>query len=210
MLLVLIRPAQRGEHRALRGCETRRGGQRFADERMDSVLLRRRAEGQHRAAYPDLIPVVQVDSTGHPPSVDERAVARQPVVIDRPHTGHILQRGMHPRDERVAIDDHVRADALPSVTTRSSSGQRRCCACAPGRIVRRVARRAGLAQKISPHTCGTRFITAALDAGVPLRDVQEAASHADPRTTMRYDGRRVSLDRHATYVVAAYLAGAAR
>jgi integrase/recombinase XerD len=36
------------------------------------------------------------------------------------------------------------------------------------------------------------FITAALDAGVPLRDVQEAASHADPRTTMRYDHARVS------------------
>ena len=34
------------------------------------------------------------------------------------------------------------------------------------------------------------FITAALDAGVPLRDVQEAASHADPRTTMRYDNSR--------------------
>ena len=48
------------------------------------------------------------------------------------------------------------------------------------------------------------------DAGVPLRDVQEAASHADPRTTMRYDRARASLDRHATYVVAAYLAGAAR
>jgi integrase/recombinase XerD len=45
---------------------------------------------------------------------------------------------------------------------------------------------------------------------VPLRDVQEAASHADPRTTMRYDRGRVSLDRHATYIVAAYLAGAAR
>jgi integrase/recombinase XerD len=54
------------------------------------------------------------------------------------------------------------------------------------------------------------FITAALDAGVPLRDVQEAASHADPRTTMRYDRGRVSLDRHATYVVSAFLAGAAR
>jgi hypothetical protein len=54
------------------------------------------------------------------------------------------------------------------------------------------------------------FITAALDAGVPLRDVQEAASHADPRTTMRYDRARGSLDRHATYIVAAYLAGAAR
>jgi site-specific recombinase XerD len=79
-----------------------------------------------------------------------------------------------------------------------------------GRIVRRVARRAGLAKKIGPHTLRHAFITAALDAGVPLRDVQEAASHADPRTTMRYDRARVSLDRHATYIVAAYIAGAAR
>ena len=37
------------------------------------------------------------------------------------------------------------------------------------------------------------FITAALDAGVPLRDVQEATSHADPRSTMRYDRARTSL-----------------
>jgi hypothetical protein len=43
---------------------------------------------------------------------------------------------------------------------------------------------------------------------MPLRDVQEAASHTDPRTTMRYDRARASLDRHATYVVVAYLAGA--
>jgi integrase/recombinase XerD len=43
-----------------------------------------------------------------------------------------------------------------------------------------------------------------------LRDVQEAASHADPRTTMRYDRARTSLDRHATYIVAAYVSGAAR
>ena len=79
-----------------------------------------------------------------------------------------------------------------------------------GRVVRRVARRAGLPKKIGPHTLRHAFITAALDAGVPLRDVQEAASHADPRTTMRYDRARVSLDRHATYIVAAYIAGAAR
>ena len=50
----------------------------------------------------------------------------------------------------------------------------------------------------------------ALDAGVPLRDVQEAVSHADLRTTMRYGRARISLDRHATYIVAAYLAGATR
>jgi integrase/recombinase XerD len=78
------------------------------------------------------------------------------------------------------------------------------------RIVRRAAGRAGITKPVGPHTLRHAFITAALDAGVPLRDVQEAASHADPRTTMRYDRARGSLDRHATYIVAAYLAGAAR
>jgi integrase/recombinase XerD len=78
------------------------------------------------------------------------------------------------------------------------------------RIVRRAACRAGITKPVGPHTLRHAFITAALYAGVPLRDVQEAASHADPRTTMRYDRARGSLDRHATYIVAAYLAGAAR
>jgi integrase len=78
------------------------------------------------------------------------------------------------------------------------------------RVVRRVARRARITKPVGPHTLRHAFITAALDAGVPLRDVQEAASHADPRTTMRYDRARGSLDRHATYIVAAYLSGAAR
>ncbi len=66
-----------------------------------------------------------------------------------------------------------------------------------GRTVRRIARRAGITKPVGPHTLRHAFITAALDAGVPLRDVQEAASHADPRTTMRYDRARTSLDRHS-------------
>ena len=48
------------------------------------------------------------------------------------------------------------------------------------------------------------FIAAALDAGAALRDVQEAARHADPRTTMRYDRARVLADRRATYTVATH------
>ena len=52
-----------------------------------------------------------------------------------------------------------------------------------GRIVRKTARRARIGKSVTPHTLRHAFITAALDAGVPLRDVQEAASHADPRTT---------------------------
>ena len=79
-----------------------------------------------------------------------------------------------------------------------------------GRLVRKVARCARIGKTVTPHTLRHAFITAALDAGVPLRDVQEAASHADPRTTIRYDRARGSLDRHATYIVAAYVAGAAR
>ena len=78
------------------------------------------------------------------------------------------------------------------------------------RVVHRLARRAGIDKKISPHSLRHSFITAALDAGVALRDVQEAASHADPRTTMRYDRARRSLDRHATYIVATFVAGASR
>jgi hypothetical protein len=38
-----------------------------------------------------------------------------------------------------------------------------------------------------------------------LRDVQIAARHADPRTTMRYDTRQ-NLDRHPNYILAAYMA----
>ena len=61
-----------------------------------------------------------------------------------------------------------------------------------------------------PFSMPATMLSTSFDAGVPLRDVQEAALHADPRTTMRYDRARASLDRHATYIVAAYVAGAAR
>jgi hypothetical protein len=43
-------------------------------------------------------------------------------------------------------------------------------------------------------------------AGADLRDVQIAAHHAGPRTTMRYDRARNNLDRHPNYILAAYMA----
>ncbi|MHB1800918.1 MAG: hypothetical protein ACYCU5_04510, partial [Actinomycetes bacterium] len=52
----------------------------------------------------------------------------------------------------------------------------------------------------------TCCVTTMLDAGVDLRDVQIAARHADPRTTMRYDCARENLDRHPNYILAAYMA----
>ena len=53
---------------------------------------------------------------------------------------------------------------------------------------------------------GHTFVTTTLDAGVSLRDVQIAARHADPRTTMRYDRARKNLDRHPNYILAVYMA----
>jgi site-specific recombinase XerD len=59
---------------------------------------------------------------------------------------------------------------------------------------------------LHPHMLRHTFVTTMLDAGVDLRDVQIAARHADPRTTMRYDRARNQLDRHPNYILAAYMA----
>jgi integrase len=74
-------------------------------------------------------------------------------------------------------------------------------------MVRRLAKRAALAGagELRPHSLRVAFITGAREAGVPLEDVQDAAGHADPRTTRRYDRGRHSLDRHASYAVTSWL-----
>jgi integrase/recombinase XerD len=72
------------------------------------------------------------------------------------------------------------------------------------RWVHSIGRQAGL-EHVHPHMLRAAFIMAALDAGVPLRDVQLAARHADPRTTTIYDHRRHNFDRHAAYAVVAFV-----
>ena len=121
--------------------------------------------------------------------------------------GKIVTIPLAPRTAR-AID--LAIGERPEGPIFLTPGGRRLDRHGAARIVRRVAGRAGISKTAGPHTIRHAFITAALDAGVPLRDVQEAASHADPRTTIRYDRARGSLDRHATYIVAAHVAGAAR
>ncbi|MGH9206485.1 MAG: tyrosine-type recombinase/integrase, partial [Acidimicrobiales bacterium] len=102
--------------------------------------------------------------------------------------GKVVTIPMAPRTAR-AVDLAI-GERLEGPIFVGSDG-RRLDRHAAGRIVRRVARRAGITKPVGPHTLRHAFMTAALDAGVPLRDVQEAASHADPRTTMRYDRARV-------------------
>jgi len=75
------------------------------------------------------------------------------------------------------------------------------------RMVARIAKAAGLLRHISPHSLRHAAITNALDAGVPLRDAQILARHADPRTTEHYDRARGNLDRHGVHLLTAYVAG---
>ena len=49
-------------------------------------------------------------------------------------------------------------------------------------------------------------MTLSLEAEASLRDVQDAAGHADPRTTRRYDRARHNLDKHPTYALAGLVA----
>lgn len=75
------------------------------------------------------------------------------------------------------------------------------------RMVQRIAKAAAIPRHISPHSLRHAAITNALDAGVPLRDAQILARHADPRTTEHYDRARGNLDRHGVHFLTAYVAG---
>lgn len=74
------------------------------------------------------------------------------------------------------------------------------------RIIRRVARAAGIEKRLSPHSLRHTFVTLSLEAGAPIHVVQDAAGHASPETTRRYDRARHALDGHATYTLAVHLA----
>lgn len=94
-------------------------------------------------------------------------------------------------------------DEGPIFATRSGAQLDRHAA---RNTIRRLGRVAGIDKPISPHSLRHSFVTLALDAGASLRDVQDAAGHADPRTTRRYDRARHSLDRHPTYRLATHVA----
>ena len=71
------------------------------------------------------------------------------------------------------------------------------------RMVLRIAKAAQIPRHISPHSLRHAAITNTLDAGVPLRDAQVLARHADPRTTQHYDRARGNLDRHGVHFLTA-------
>lgn len=101
------------------------------------------------------------------------------------------------------IDRYVHARGLttgPLFRTRSGARVPRSWVF---EALRRVAVAAAVPQpeRITPHGLRHTYVTTALDAGVPLGDVQDAVGHADPRTTKRYDRNRNRLHNSPTHVV---------
>lgn len=73
------------------------------------------------------------------------------------------------------------------------------------RTLRRLARDAVPGKAQTLHDTRHAFVTLSLDAGASLRDVQNAAGHADATTARRYDRAQHNLDRHPTYALAGFI-----
>ena len=102
--------------------------------------------------------------------------------------------------------DRARAGRIDGPLLLNTQG-RRLDRHAATRRLHHLADHAGIrVARMHPHMLRHTYVTTMLDAGVDLRDVQIAARHADPRTTMRYDRARTTLDRHPNYILAAYMA----
>jgi len=73
----------------------------------------------------------------------------------------------------------------------------------PNRVSKMVRARTQeiLGVSYSPHALRHTFVTAALDAGVPLHEVQDYVGHENPATTMKYKDRKLDRARCAAEFV---------
>ena len=84
-----------------------------------------------------------------------------------------------------ALERAIDKRSTPILLTSRGTRMDRHCAT---RRLRRLAELGGVKlRRMHPHLLRHTFVTTMLDAGVHLRDVQIAARHADPHTTMRND-----------------------
>ncbi len=72
--------------------------------------------------------------------------------------------------------------------------------------IARLAADAGIDRLLTPHMFRRGVITAGLDQGITVRNMQILARHSDPRTTSRYDRGAQNLDGHAVHQLTSILA----
>jgi integrase/recombinase XerD len=78
---------------------------------------------------------------------------------------------------------------------------------AANRIIKRVAREAGIEKTVSNHSLRHTHVTLALNEGVGLRELTNSMGYADSRQIARYDRDKSSMARSATWAVAGALEG---
>jgi site-specific recombinase XerD len=69
-------------------------------------------------------------------------------------------------------------------------------------VVTRYARLAGIANRVSPHSCRATAISNARDHHVPDRAIQEFAGWTSPDMITRYDKRRTAVEESAAHAIA--------
>ena len=68
-------------------------------------------------------------------------------------------------------------------------------------IVVKYAKEAGVANRVSPHSCRATAISNARDHNVPDRTIQEFAGWASPDMITRYDKRKSSVEKSAAHYI---------
>lgn len=71
------------------------------------------------------------------------------------------------------------------------------------KLLTRLAQKAGIVKRVSPHVLRHTHATLALELGVPLHHLQDSLGHTDPRTTRRYDHTRSRLEHSSAHRVGA-------
>lgn len=71
------------------------------------------------------------------------------------------------------------------------------------KLLTRLAQKAGIAKRVSPHVLRHTHATLALEYGVALHHLQDSLGHTDPRTTRRYDQTRARLEHSSAHRVGA-------
>ena len=151
------------------------------------------------------------DSSGcgssRPPAATSRTWARSTATASCACTARAARSSLVPLPPAVArAIDRAVGDRHPGPILLNRDGTRMDRHVATRRLDASPTTPASDLPRMHPHMLRHTFVTTMLDAGVDLRDVQIAARHADPRTTMRYDRARKNLDRHPNYILAAYMA----
>jgi Phage integrase family len=98
--------------------------------------------------------------------IEQLGLERAPDSHDHPQGGKVVTIPLAPRTAR-AIDLAI-GERIDGPVFLTADG-RRLDRHSAGRIVRKVAHRAGITKTVTPHTLRHAFITASLDAGVPPR-----------------------------------------